>query len=321
MPVDAPGRSACAAAVTGAVGESRRGAPAGRLGRRVRPPSRRTSRPPPRTRAPARPRRGRRRRGPPGASSAAASAIVTSCRRGSRSRRSGSRSTRAPPRALPAVVPSTWSMSVSSAHGRQPGAARPPRRASRASSSAPVALGHEGAGAELDVHHERVEPGGELLGQDRGDDQRDRLDGAGGVADRVQAAVGGGEVGGLADDRAAGLAHRPARSARGRASCRSPGSRRACPACRRCGRGRGRRSSAPRRRTPRRSAPASATTLSPTPPVECLSSTGRSRSHCRTAPERVIAAVSATRSPASIPRRNDAPSRARRPGRRDASRR
>jgi hypothetical protein len=49
-----------------------------------------------------------------------------------------------------------------------------------------VELGQEGARADLDVHHERVEPGGELLGEDRGDDERDRLDRAGGVADGVE---------------------------------------------------------------------------------------------------------------------------------------
>ncbi len=68
-----------------------------------------------------------------------------------------------------------------------------------------LAPGQERAGAELDVHHQRVEPGGELLGEDGGDDQRHRLDGAGGVADRVQAPVGGRHLGGLADDRAADL--------------------------------------------------------------------------------------------------------------------
>src|SRR3954468_2037252 len=44
-------------------------------------------------------------------------------------------------------------------------------------------------------------------------------------------------------------------------------------------------------------------TLSPTPPVECLSSTGRSRSHLSTVPESRIAVVSATRSSPSSPRR------------------
>ena len=64
----------------------------------------------------------------------------------------------------------------------------------RASSSACSRVGHEGARADLHVHHQRVEPGGELLRQDRGDDQRHRLDRAGGVADRVQPAVGGREL-------------------------------------------------------------------------------------------------------------------------------
>src|SRR3954468_22605774 len=47
-------------------------------------------------------------------------------------------------------------------------------------------------------------------------------------------------------------------------------------------------------------------TLSPTPPVECLSSTGRSRSHCRTVPESRMPVVRAIRSSASSPRRKNA---------------
>ena len=141
--------------------------------------------------------------------------------------------------------------------GRAPGpcrsaAPRRPARCPRATSTIALRqlarasrVGHERARADLHVHDQRVEPGGELLGQDRGDDQRDRLDRRGRVAQRVQAPVGGRELRGLADDRAARLA-RPRRAARrGRASCRSRGSSRACRASRRCGRGRGRRSSAP----------------------------------------------------------------------------
>ena len=60
------------------------------------------------------------------------------------------------------------------------------------------------ARAELHVHHERIKSRGELLRQDRADDQRDRLDGCRSVADRVQPAVGGGEASRLPDDRAAG---------------------------------------------------------------------------------------------------------------------
>src|SRR4051794_18323372 len=47
-------------------------------------------------------------------------------------------------------------------------------------------------------------------------------------------------------------------------------------------------------------------TLSPTPPVECLSSTGLSSSQASTAPESRIARVNATRSSPSIPRRKSA---------------
>ena len=108
--------------------------------------------------------------------------------------------------ALPAVRPSTRSMSVSSAAQGRPLPAATSMIVC-ASSRRLVELGQEGARADLDVHHERVEPGGELLGEDRGDDERDRLDRAGGVADGVEPAVGGGEVAGLADDRAARLAH------------------------------------------------------------------------------------------------------------------
>ena len=139
-------------------------------------------------------------------SAAAASAIVTSCRRGSRA---------APVRwsidsrtssALPAVVPSTSSMSVISATVFRPGAlGHLDQRLGELLGV--LAARHERARAGLDVEHERVEALGQLLGQDRGHDQRDRLDRAGGVADGVQAAVGGRQVGGLADDRAAGLAH------------------------------------------------------------------------------------------------------------------
>src|SRR4051812_48408509 len=47
-------------------------------------------------------------------------------------------------------------------------------------------------------------------------------------------------------------------------------------------------------------------TLSPTPPVECLSSTGRSRSHSSTVPESRMPVVSAIRSPASRPLKKNA---------------
>ena len=202
--------------------------------------------------------------------------------------------------------------------GRAPGpcrsaaprtAARRPRRPRRSRGRArPTAraVGHERAGAGLDVHHQPVEPLGELLGEDRGDDQRDRLDGAGGVAQRVEAAVGGGEVGGLADDRAAGLGDgraQPVELGRGGvAGDRVELVERAAGVAR----ARGPRSSA-------RSAPQAASsgarmsdTLSPTPPVECLSSTGPSRSQASTVPESRIAVVSVTRSRGSRSRKKTA---------------
>ena len=72
-----------------------------------------------------------------------------------------------------------------------------------------VHLGHEGAAADLDVHHQALQPGGQLLGEDRRGDQGDGLHRRGDVADRVEALVGWGQVGGLADDRTAGLGDRP----------------------------------------------------------------------------------------------------------------
>ena len=54
-----------------------------------------------------------------------------------------------------------------------------------------------------------LQPGGELLRQDRGGDQRHRFDRRRHVADGIEALVGRREVGGLADDGAAGLARRP----------------------------------------------------------------------------------------------------------------
>ena len=67
---------------------------------------------------------------------------------------------------------------------------------------------HEGTAADLDVHDQRIEAGSQLLGQNGGRDQRDRLDRGGDVTRRVDALVGRRQVGGLADDRGAGLTHR-----------------------------------------------------------------------------------------------------------------
>jgi hypothetical protein len=67
--------------------------------------------------------------------------------------------------------------------------------------------GRERAGADLHVHDERVEPGRQLLRENRRRDQRDRVDGGRDVADRVEPPIGGGEVRGLPHDGATGLAH------------------------------------------------------------------------------------------------------------------
>ena len=95
-------------------------------------------------------------------------------------------------------------MSVSKAVVTKPGAARNGDDAA-GQLLGPVEIGHERAIAEGDVHDQAVETGRELLGEDRGGDQRDRFDGGCDVANGVQPAVGGSEIGCLTDDRAADL--------------------------------------------------------------------------------------------------------------------
>ncbi len=179
----------------------------------------------------------------------------------------------------------------------------------RASSRAPSSVGMKAPEPVLTSMTSALQPRREFLRQDRGGDQRDRLDRRGDVANGVEAPVGGREIGGLADDRAARLARRRGETARDRAARHSRESNRACRACRRYGRGRDPRSSGHRRRRPPASAPASGETLSPTPPVECLSTTGPGRSAARQSsvtPERVIARVRCTRSSKFMPRKNTA---------------
>ena len=111
-------------------------------------------------------------------SSVAHSASVTSTSRASAPRGSGERvdAPRAPRRALPAVRPSALvHVGEQRLAGRPVAAGDVDERPSEL--GAALALGQERARAGLDVHDERVEPGRELLGEDRGDDQRDRLDG------------------------------------------------------------------------------------------------------------------------------------------------
>ena len=68
-----------------------------------------------------------------------------------------------------------------------------------------VLLFHEGALAELHVEHERVDALGEFLAHDAGADERDALDGAGDIAERVELLVGGHDLRRLADHGAADL--------------------------------------------------------------------------------------------------------------------
>ena len=82
--------------------------------------------------------------------------------------------------------------------GEQRGVRTPARAPSStivlASSSGVVGPLHEGAGADLDVQHQRAGAFGDLLAHDRRGDHRDRLDGAGDVAQGVELAVRGRQI-------------------------------------------------------------------------------------------------------------------------------
>src|SRR6202042_1156838 len=101
--------------------------------------------------------------------------------------------------ALPTAAPSGDSISVSCATTRLP--ARVP------TGPRPREVLHEGAAPHLHVEHERVYPLGDLLRQDRRDDERDALDGRRHVPQGVDALVGRRYFGGLPDHAAAHLAH------------------------------------------------------------------------------------------------------------------
>ena len=165
-------------------------------------------------------------------------------------------------------------MSVSSATVVTP-ASVPRSTIVRASSRACVDVLHEGAGADLDVEHERAGALGDLLAHDRRRDQRDGLDRARDVAQRVQLLVGRGEaVAGRADDRADVLELR-ASSRRCDSAARQPGIDSSLssvppvwprPRPDSCG------TATPHAAT---SGASGSVILSPTPPVECLSAVGR----------------------------------------------
>jgi hypothetical protein len=100
-------------------------------------------------------------------------------------------------------------MSVTSAVAGSP-APRAVRTRLWASSSACARRGREGAAADLHVQHQALQPGGQLLGQDAGGDQRHRFDRGRHVANGVQPPVGRRQVGRRADDGAAAVAQRVA---------------------------------------------------------------------------------------------------------------
>ena len=102
--------------------------------------------------------------------------------------------------ALPTAAPSGWSMSVSRQTTSRP-ACSPSEIIASASCARVLDRLHEGAVADLDVEHDRLRAGGELLRHDRRRDQRELVDGRGDVAQAVEQLVGRNEVAGLADDR------------------------------------------------------------------------------------------------------------------------
>ena len=176
-----------------------------------------------------------------------------------RSCRSGARSSAARPRLLPAtrLSASAWRRTASSMKAPEP------NFTSMASPCSPAAS-----------FFDRIEAVIRSM----------RLDCRGHVADRVEALVSRGEISRLPDDGASDLSGYTPERFRYRAGRHSRESSRVCRACRPYGRDRVRRSSA---RIPPQAATAGASTrltVSPTPPVECLSSTGPGRSHAAVRP-------------------------------------
>ena len=192
-------------------------------------------------------------------------------------------------------------MSVSSAVVATPESV-PSATIVRASSRARSMSLHERAGAELHVEHERVGALGDLLRHDARGDQRDRLDRAGDVAQRVELLVGRSEArAGGADDRA-DVAQLREHLVVATAPRASRGSTRACRACRRCGRGRGRDSCGTATPNAATSGASGRVILSPTPPVECLSTVGLpSPAKLIRSPDAIIASVMTRISSRSMP--------------------
>ena len=96
-------------------------------------------------------------------------------------------------------------------HERERGAIREPADLDHRLRQLDAALQvvHDRAAAGFHVQHDRACAGGDFLGHDRGDDQRQAVDRAGHVAQRVERLIGRGEVGGLSDDGHTDFAHLP----------------------------------------------------------------------------------------------------------------
>ena len=108
--------------------------------------------------------------------------------------------------AFPTARPSGWSMSVSTQTTSRP-ARWPSAIIVSASTCASGERLHERAVADLDVEHDRVGAGGDLLRHDARRDQRHVVDRRRDVAQRVELLVGRHEIRRLADDREADVAH------------------------------------------------------------------------------------------------------------------
>ena len=102
--------------------------------------------------------------------------------------------------AWPAQRPSGWLMSVTRQEAGVP-RARAVSTRPRASSSERSSSGRKAPLPVLTSKTTAAAAGGELLRQDAGGDQRDRVDGGGDVAQGVEAAVGGSDLAGGAADR------------------------------------------------------------------------------------------------------------------------
>ena len=198
------------------------------------------------------------------------------------------------------------SMSVSRATVGRP-AATATSTSARASSRAASSSAMNAPEPCLTSSTSELEPGCELLREDRGDDERDRTPRC--RSRRASRTAAGRRARGRRSARRWRSPRAPRRRAGGRcrARCRSRGSPRACRACRPCGPG-------PRPESIGTAPPQAATigarsseTLSPTPPVECLSRTGRSRPlQSRTVPLSRMPSVNAGSSVASSPRKKTA---------------